>query len=157
MDEARLLALIELLRDDRARPDERDDAAIDLGSADDPRAVEALLEAGSRAELNETVLASCGESLAHIAARRGRLDPEWQRRLAPPASQELVTSLRAERPDLVETPGLWPWEREAPDAFRVVVRLTLEEWDVVEDALKGLGSDEAYELLYRIGEQTGSN
>ena len=52
---------------------------------------------------------------------------------------------------------LWPWEREQPDEWRITVRLTDPEWAVIEEALERIGTDQALEIKYRIGEQTGSN
>jgi hypothetical protein len=50
---------------------------------------------------------------------------------------------------------LWPWERSDPQAFRIVVRLLDDEWDVVERALRALDSEQAREVLYHVEEQTG--
>jgi hypothetical protein len=97
-----LEAVIALLADRSARIDERDDAAIDLGSSDDPRAIAVLLEIGADRSENETVVAPCGESLGQIAIRSGRFNSEWLTTLAPAAVNELVGSIRAERPDLFE-------------------------------------------------------
>jgi hypothetical protein len=102
MDANQLDALIALLQDRSARVDERDDAAIDLGSTDDPRAASALFQVGSRPDENETVLASCGESLAQIAIRTGHFDPAWPDQLAPSAARELLGTVRAERLELLE-------------------------------------------------------
>jgi hypothetical protein len=102
MDSSRLDALIALVLDHSARIDERDDAAIDLGNADDPRAVAALLQVGADRGENETILASCGESLAQIAIRGGRFDRVWLELLTPIAVNEFVESVRAERPELLE-------------------------------------------------------
>jgi hypothetical protein len=102
MDPIRLDALIALLTDRSARIDERDDAAIDLGSSDDPRAIAALLEIGADRSEIDTVLASCGESLAQIAIRSGRLSRVWIASLAPAAANELVSTIRAERAELLD-------------------------------------------------------
>lgn len=101
-DRESLDALISLVRDRQARVDERDDAAIDLGRSSDPDAIAVLLEVGSSADENVTILASCGESLAQIAVRAGSLDRTWAAQLAPAASHEFIATMRAERPDLLE-------------------------------------------------------
>jgi hypothetical protein len=100
-EESNLDALVALLRNRAARIDERDDAAIDLGQSDDPAALTALLEVGSNPGEDETVVGSCGESIADIAIRRGSLDESWLGRLAPAALRELRSRLQGERPDLL--------------------------------------------------------
>jgi hypothetical protein len=95
------LALIQILRDRSARVDERDDAAIDLGRSDDDGALAALLEIGAQSDDDDMVLGSVGESIAHIAIRRGTFESSWLALLAPPTVDELVASLRALRPQLL--------------------------------------------------------
>ncbi len=94
--------LIELLRDHTARIDERDDAAIDLGGSDDPKALAALLEVASHADDDEMVIGSCGESIAQIAVRTGRFEPSSLDGLAAPALREVLGWLRRARPDLLD-------------------------------------------------------
>jgi hypothetical protein len=97
----RVALLVALLHDRSARIDERDDAAIDLGESDDDTALAALLYLGAQSDDDEMVLGSIGESIAHIAARRGKFELSWLAQLAPPAVDELIGSLRALRPDLL--------------------------------------------------------
>lgn len=66
--------LVEVLLDPEARPDERDDAAMDLGSSDDQAALDALIKAASDVRVPEMVKASCGESLAEIWLRTNNFD-----------------------------------------------------------------------------------
>lgn len=101
-DEARVEPLLTLLFDD-ADDDlaGRDDAAIDLGESDDPRAIEALLRAGGDPHMDDMLRGSAGESLAQIAIRTGVFDPTWMDRLLEPARSELLGWLRADRPDLL--------------------------------------------------------
>lgn len=87
-----------------ARIDDRDDAAIDLGQSDEPGALAALLEVASNPYDDETVVGSCGESIADIAIRSGKLDRRWFEILAPPALRELRSRLEGERPDLMRNP-----------------------------------------------------
>jgi hypothetical protein len=99
-DASRLGPLIELLRDRTARIDERDDAAMDLGDSDDPRAIEALLAAGSDPNERDVVAASCGVSLAAIAVRTGNFDQSWSAQLVPIAANELMVGVRIGRADV---------------------------------------------------------
>ncbi len=52
----------------------RDDAAMDLGLYDEPRALEALIEIAKNHEQHEMILDSCGESIADIWLRNGGYD-----------------------------------------------------------------------------------
>jgi hypothetical protein len=103
MDRSRIDQLIEILCDKSARIDERDDAAMDLGSSDDTRVIDVLLEVGSKTDDVEMVVASCGESLAQIANRTGRFERSWPDLLAKSARHELIEGIRAGRPELLET------------------------------------------------------
>jgi hypothetical protein len=96
-----LTRLINLLRDKTARIDERDDAAIDLGTSDDPKALDALLEVACDPTENEMIVGSSGESIADIVVRNGRFDLTWLDGFAPAAKRELRARLAAERPDLL--------------------------------------------------------
>ena len=62
----RIDLLIETLFDKSAREDERDDAAMDLGSYNDDRALNALTQIGSNPKDDYMILDSCGESIAEI-------------------------------------------------------------------------------------------
>ena len=50
----------------------------------------ALLQVASDPAENELVAASCGESLAQIFVRSGRLDPAWLQELTKAASNEVI-------------------------------------------------------------------
>lgn len=101
MDDTRLQQLIGILFDESARLDERDDAAIDLGRSDDPRAIDALLRVGASVGESDMLVGSCGESLGEIAVRIGRFDRRWPDMLRPEARRELIAMIRADRPDLL--------------------------------------------------------
>ena len=58
--------LISVLRDRNARGDERDDAAMDLGSYDDVSALNAVLAVAVDPDEDDTVAAAAGESLAEM-------------------------------------------------------------------------------------------
>ena len=82
--------LIGLLNDESARPEERDDAAIDLGKSDDPVALEALITFARRSDQDDMLMGSCGESIAQIWERQGAVyDPVLVESLAAPAAREV--------------------------------------------------------------------
>ncbi len=82
--------LIGLLNDESARPDERDDAAIDLGKSDDPVSLEALITFARSSDQDDMLIGSCGESIAQIWERRGSVyDPVLVESLAAPAAREV--------------------------------------------------------------------
>lgn len=95
-----VVGLVSVLHDHTARMDERDDAAMDLGTSDDPLALQALLETARDSTDHSMVLGSCGESISEITTRTGVLDPRWLDGVAAAALQELYGPLRAARPDL---------------------------------------------------------
>jgi tetratricopeptide (TPR) repeat protein len=66
--------LVGVLLDRSARLDERDDAAMDLGTRDEPEALAALVEVASDSESDPTLLDTCGESIGEIWARNGSVD-----------------------------------------------------------------------------------
>ena len=94
--------LLKVLLDPNVRVDERDDAAMDLGEADADRALEALVKVGSDPSTDETVLASCGESIGQIWVRRGTRSRESWDALQPAARSELQGYLKARRPDWLD-------------------------------------------------------
>lgn len=102
MESERVSDLIQLLTDRSARIDERDDAAIDLGDSDDPRAKDALLEVASDPEEDDGISAKCGELLAHIAARSDASAKEWVALMSKAAAHEFRESLNALRPGLFD-------------------------------------------------------
>jgi len=103
-------ALAAILQDRTARIDERDDAAMYLGQCDDDAALTALLQIASDPAEHDLVVASCGESLARIFVRSGRLDPAWLHDLTPVALNEVIPWVGRERPDLLPVPNDWRLE-----------------------------------------------
>ncbi len=65
-----VILLVNVLLDEAAREDERDDAAMDLGKFNDQRALTALLKVASNPNENEMILDSCGESIGNILVKR---------------------------------------------------------------------------------------
>lgn len=90
--------LIQILLDRSADLSDRDDAAIDLGEFDDDRAIMALINVAKDLEENQTILASCGESIAQIWLRTGRFDRQAFDALAPSARAEVEGLMRKQRP-----------------------------------------------------------
>lgn len=81
--------LVEILLDKSARPDERDDAAIDLGGFDDNQSYQALVKIASDPSELEILHWSCAESIGQIWKRRGNYDDEVFAKLTPAARSEL--------------------------------------------------------------------
>jgi hypothetical protein len=100
-----IAALVAILLDRTARVDERDDAAGYLAQTDAAAALTALLHVASDPSEDELVVASCGESLAQIFVRSGRLDPVWLHKLTPVALNEVIPWVRRERPDAIPPRG----------------------------------------------------
>jgi hypothetical protein len=97
--------LIELLRDLTASLDERDDAAMDLGSFDGEKAVEvALAEFATDPDAPEILQSSAGESLAEIWLRKGAFAADVLEHATPCAHQEILGLFAVRRPE---------WLREA--------------------------------------------
>lgn len=107
---------ISVLVDPEARIDERDDAAMDLGNTASTEALSALVDVASNAEEDETLLQSCGESIAQIWLALGRYDPDIWERLALPARRDAQGLLQKERPGWFRDDGqLKPTGNEEDD------------------------------------------
>jgi len=94
--------LIDLLNDPTAREDERDDAAMDLGSSEDEKALDALIEIGSNFDENETVLDSCGESIAKILVKKNFFNKDILNTLAHAAKAAAFAFLKEEQPEWIK-------------------------------------------------------
>lgn len=97
--DARIRQLLEILCDKNAPVADRDDAAIDLSEYDSDEAIAGIYNCAVDKSENETVLSSCGESLAIIWLRLGRFDIEKISRLTPAATKEVSALFRKERPE----------------------------------------------------------
>jgi hypothetical protein len=93
--------LISVLLDASARIDERDDAAMDLSAYSEPEVEAALLHAARDPATPESVVASCGESLAELWVRRGAIGSDALESLPPSAREEAEAYLRAHAPSLL--------------------------------------------------------
>ena len=94
--------LISILLDNAAREDERDDAAMDLGKFDDSRALDALSQIASNPDECETILDSCGESVAKILVRRGDYRKIIFDQLTSTAKRAAYSFIREVKPEWIE-------------------------------------------------------
>lgn len=79
--------LIRVLQDKSIDLGIRDDAAMDLGTYDEPRVLEILLQTAMDFEEDEMILESCGESIKEIWLRKGAYSPVALDRFAPAAQR----------------------------------------------------------------------
>lgn len=94
--------LINVLLDNTAREDERDDTAMDLGKFDDERALIALLQIASNSNEDEIVIDSCGESIAEILIKREEYNPNILNKLAPIARDAAYAFIKEAKPEWIE-------------------------------------------------------
>jgi hypothetical protein len=99
---ANMELLINILCDKTAKEDERDDAAMDLGTFNDDRALNALLQVGSNNKENETILDSCGESIAQILITREEFREDILNQLSNPAKQAAFSFIKEVKPDWIK-------------------------------------------------------
>lgn len=90
--------LIDIILDETSNVSERDDAAMDMGDFDDPKVIEVLLQKGSDPVEDETVLNSCGESLAEIWVRQDFFDEMGYSSLHPVAKQGALFVIESRKP-----------------------------------------------------------
>jgi len=88
-------ALITVLLDASAEYGDRDDAAMDLGGFDHPAAEAALVAVASDPATDEELADTCGEALAAVWLRRGKVDEEVLPRLHPASLRVCIATLRA--------------------------------------------------------------
>ena len=91
--------LINVLLDDTAREDEKDDAAMDLGKYDDDRALTVLSQVASNPNENAMVQDSCGESIAKILLRRGLYNRDIIDTLTPIAKDAVYSYIKTVKPE----------------------------------------------------------
>jgi hypothetical protein len=90
--------LIEVLLDATAPEADRDDAAMDLAAYDDSEVEDALIRVGVEPSAPGAVAASCGESLAEIWLRRGKMNLAALKRLRREARNEALALIRSREP-----------------------------------------------------------
>lgn len=91
--------LIQILFDNTAREDERDDAAMYLGNYDDDRALNALVQIASNINDDYIVLDSCGESIAEILVKRNEQRDDIISRLTSTAKKSAEGFIKYHKPD----------------------------------------------------------
>jgi hypothetical protein len=87
--------LIQILLDGEAEFGARDDAAMCLGAFDENAAEDALARIACDEAADEDLVDSCGESLAEIWCRKGRVNREIFVRLAPIGRQIAIATMDA--------------------------------------------------------------
>ena len=92
--------LIAVLVDPGARTRARQDAAIALARLDEAGVETALATVACDMHAEEDLAASCGDALARLWVRRGRVTLSIFARLVPGASQAVLVRLRDKAPDL---------------------------------------------------------
>jgi hypothetical protein len=92
--------LISVLLDSTAEFGDRDDAAMDLSRFDDPEAEAALAHVACDPGADNELADSCGESLAEVWCRRGRIEPTIVLALTPAAWTIALATLRTCSPRL---------------------------------------------------------
>jgi HEAT repeat protein len=91
--------LINVLFDNTAREDQRDDAAMDLGKFDDERALVALLRIASNPNEDETILDSCGTSIGEILTKKEKHNLSLLNNLAPCAKNSAYSFIKEVQPE----------------------------------------------------------
>jgi hypothetical protein len=91
--------LIAVLQDKEANVSEKDDAAMDLASSDNPLAVQALAAQGQDETEDDLVLNSCGESLAEIWIRNDTFVQNLYNTLLPKAQQGVRAVIESLKPE----------------------------------------------------------
>ena len=95
--------LLQILQDQAARIDERDDAAMELGQFDHIDVETVLIAVASDENESGLVASSAGESLGEIWARRRRIPVDVLTKLRPDARREAINTLTAIAPVLLQT------------------------------------------------------
>lgn len=90
--------LIEVLLDETARIDERDDAGMDLGKYSDARAIEPLISVILDLKNEDWFVESCASSLAEIWCALGYWDKDVVLKMRSEARSEIMGIFRANRP-----------------------------------------------------------
>jgi len=93
--------LIDVLLDKTAREDERGDAAIDLRTYKDVRALEALTKIASDPHEDDVIVDNCAESVGEICVAMNIFDENSFRRMIPFAQKIVFGFITAHRPELI--------------------------------------------------------
>ncbi|MUV14157.1 hypothetical protein [Noviluteimonas gilva] len=92
--------LIDVLLDQSAEVGDRDDAAMDLGAYDGEDVEAALAQVACDPATDEMIADSCGQSLAELWCRKGRVNDAILVRLTPASLRISLALLEARAPDL---------------------------------------------------------
>jgi len=98
----RIKLLIDILYDEKAPEDERHDAAMDIGSIGDMRALKALIPIASNSNESDVILDACGESIAEIFVKLDFYDPNIIDQLDSLAKSTANAYLISHRPEWFE-------------------------------------------------------
>jgi len=93
--------LISVLLNFTADLSERDDAAMDLGEFDNEEALSALYQVAKDHEENETLVSSCGESIAQIWLRRDYCNVNILELFHPTAYSEALSLISSQNKNLL--------------------------------------------------------
>jgi hypothetical protein len=97
--------LVELLLDTSAEFGDRDDAAMDLRRFNGPEVEAALASVASSSSSDADLVDRCGESLADIWCRNGRVNDLTWSKLRPEAKAIAKAMVTSQRPDLLSRLG----------------------------------------------------
>lgn len=97
-------SLLEILLDPTTSDAEKDDAVIELGSNfQDDETIDILIKVSNDINCDKMIVASCGESIAHIWLTNQRIDYEKLSYLKGIALTEALSLIKAQRPDWYKT------------------------------------------------------
>ncbi|WP_440115581.1 hypothetical protein [Paenibacillus sp. QZ-Y1] len=96
--------LMEILTDSTASDAEKDDAIIELGeNFQDGETVDILIKVSNESNCDEMIAASCGESIGQIWLATQQISYEKLSHLNGIALTEVLSLIKAQRPDWYET------------------------------------------------------
>jgi len=98
----KLNLLIDILLDKKARVDERDDAAIDLGRYNVKQGLFALIKVATDPSEEPFIFDSCGESIARIWVKYNLFDHTLYNKMVSPAKHEIFSYIRKNKSEWIE-------------------------------------------------------
>ncbi len=105
--------LVNVLLDETARIDERDDAAMDLDDYDYDYVIDALIKVGQDPNLDELVVNKCGESLGKIWVRINQFNLDQYNSLLLDAKAGVHTVVESRKPEWLKEYNLtWPPQKK---------------------------------------------
>ena len=100
--------LIQVLLDNNARIDERDDAAMYLRKYDDDRALNALMSVVLNPIEEPFIMDVCGGAIAEMWVKRNYFDPNLYKKMNPDARHELYGYISGMKPEWIQRYKLNP-------------------------------------------------